>query len=150
MGVMVSAATGAWAASGAGLTRGGFAAGGFAAGGFAASGFAASGFAATGFAAAGFVAAGFAAATLGLGLLDFTVTFGVAMGMGLAGGLATFFLGAAALVAAFLGVAFPGRFAALLGFFEGIVVFRLLTKERAIIPTQSALYRPKGQHICAL
>jgi hypothetical protein len=83
-------------------------------------------------------------------LLDFTGTFGVAIGMGLAGGLTTFFLGAATLTVAFLGVAFPGRLAALLGFFEGILGFRLLTKERAIIPTQSALYRSKGQHICAL
>jgi hypothetical protein len=44
-------------------------------------------------------------------------------------------LGAAALEVAFLDVALPGRLAALFGFFEGIGVFRLLTKERAIIPT---------------
>jgi hypothetical protein len=67
-------------------------------------------------------------------LLGFTVTFDVAMGFAFAGGRATF-LGAAALEVAFLDVALPGRLAALFGFFEGIGVFRLLTKERAIIPT---------------
>jgi hypothetical protein len=118
IGVTGSAATRGAAASGAALGRGGFAATGLT-----------------------------AAATLGLGFVDFTGTFVVAMGMGLAGGLTTFFLGAATFGVAFLGVAFPGRLAALLGFFEGILDFRLLTKERAIIPTQTALYRSKRQHI---
>jgi hypothetical protein len=42
------------------------------------------------------------------------------MGVGFAGGFAAFFLGAATFGVVFLGVAFPGRLAALLGFFEGI------------------------------
>jgi hypothetical protein len=83
---------------------------------------------------------------LGTSLLGFTVTFDVAMGFAFAGGRAAFF-GAAALRAAFFGVALPGRLAALLGFFEGIWIFRLLTKERAIIPTQSRVYRACAQHI---
>jgi hypothetical protein len=80
----------------------------------------ASGFARAGFTAAALTAAGFAITGLGAGLLSFTVTFDVG-GDGLAfeGGRATF-LGAAVLWAAFLGVALPGRLAALLGFFEGI------------------------------
>jgi hypothetical protein len=52
-------------------------------------------------------------------LVGFTVTFGVAMGLAFVGGRAAF-LGAAALCVAFLGVALPGRFAALFDFFEGI------------------------------
>jgi len=81
------------------------------------------------------LAAGFATGFgFGMDLLGFTVTFDVAMGFAFAGGRATFFA-AAALEVAFLGVALPGRLAALFGFFEGIWVFRLLTKERAIIPT---------------
>jgi hypothetical protein len=56
-------------------------------------------------------------------LVGFTVTFDVAMGFAFIGGRAAF-LGAAALRAAFLGVALPGRLAALFGFFEGILVFR--------------------------
>jgi hypothetical protein len=91
------------------------------------------GFSAAGLARAGFVSAGFALTVLDAVLVGFTVTFDVANGFAFVGGRAAF-LGAAALVA-FLGVALPGRLAALLGFFEGILVFRLLTKERAIIPT---------------
>jgi hypothetical protein len=68
----------------------------------------------------GFVIADFAITGLGAGLLGFTVTFDVAgVGLAFAGGRATF-LGAAILWVAFLGVALPGRLAALLGFFEGI------------------------------
>jgi hypothetical protein len=96
--------------------------------------------------AADFPAAGLAAALLAAGLelgLDcFTFTFDVAMGVGLAGGFTAFF-GVDPFGVAFLIVALPGRLAALLGFFEGIVIFRLLTKERAIIPTQKRLYRPE-------
>jgi hypothetical protein len=52
--------------------------------------------------------------------LGFTVTLDVEDGgVGLAGGRAAFF-GGAAFGADFLGMAFPGRLAALLGFFEGI------------------------------
>jgi hypothetical protein len=79
-------------------------------------------------------------------LFGFTVTFDVAMGFAFVGGC-TAFLGAATFGAAFLEMALPGRFAALLGFFEGIWELRLLTKERAIIPTQAGLYRPRIQHI---
>jgi hypothetical protein len=64
------------------------------------------------------VAAGFAAAALGDGLCGFTVTFDV-MGLGLGGGRVAF-LATAALRTAFFGIAFPGFFAALFGFFEGI------------------------------
>jgi hypothetical protein len=60
-----------------------------------------------------------AAAGLELGLVCFTFTFDVAMGMSLAGGL-TALWGAATFGVAFLIVALPGRLAALLGFFEGI------------------------------
>jgi hypothetical protein len=69
--------------------------------------------------------AGLAIAGLGAGLFGFTVTLDVrGGGMGLAGGRSTFLgtatLRAAALCAAFLGAAFPGRLAVLLDFFEGI------------------------------
>jgi hypothetical protein len=58
----------------------------------------------------------------GAGLFGFTVTFDVGSDcLAFAGGRANF-LGADALWAAFFGVAFPGRLAALLGFFEGIEV----------------------------
>jgi hypothetical protein len=80
------------------------------------------------------------------GLVGFTVTFDVAIGLAFVGGRAAF-LGAAALCVAFFGVALPGRLAALFDFFEGILIFRLLTKERAIIPTHSCLYRPRAKHI---
>jgi hypothetical protein len=79
-------------------------------------------------------------------LLGFTVTFDVAMGFAFVGGRAAF-LDPATFGAAFLEMALPGRFAALLGFFEGIWELRLLTKERAIIPTQAGLYRSRTQHI---
>ena len=47
----------------------------------------------------------------------------LSIGIGLAGTLACcFFLGAATFGRVFLGAALPGRFAALLGFFEGIEV----------------------------
>jgi hypothetical protein len=55
-----------------------------------------------------------------MGLLGFTITFDVTGDdLAFAGGFTTFF-GAATLGVAFLGVALPGRLAALLGFFEGI------------------------------
>jgi hypothetical protein len=64
-------------------------------------------------------ATGFAAC-LGTGLFGFTMTFDVERdGAGLAEARATF-LGAAALCAGLLGAAFPGRLAALFGFFEGM------------------------------
>jgi hypothetical protein len=67
-------------------------------------------------------AAGFAAAGLGTGLCCFTVTFDVAVvGLRLGGGRAAF-LATATLRVAFFGIAFPGFFAALFGFFEGIAV----------------------------
>jgi hypothetical protein len=92
-----------------------------------------------GWAGWGGVAAGFAAA-LGGDLFDFTVTFDTG-GLGLGEGRVAF-LATAALRTAFLGIAFPGFFAALFGFFEGIFSLRLQTRERAIIPTLIALYRP--------
>ena len=80
------------------------------------------GLSAAGFACGAFVIAGFALTGLVAGLVGFTVTFDVAMGVGLAGGLAVFLVGAATLgVAFFIVVALPGRLAALLGFFEGIL-----------------------------
>lgn len=63
-------------------------------------------------------AAGFAAGALGAGFCGFTGTFDV-MGFGLGGGRVAF-LATAALRTAFLGIAFPGFLAALIGFFEGI------------------------------
>jgi len=94
------------------------------------------------FARAALPAAGFAAVDLGPGLLGFTVTFDVAiMGACLGCGRAAFFLMAALLRAAFPALAFPGFLAALLGFFEGIYGLRLFTKERAIIPARTGLYR---------
>jgi hypothetical protein len=75
-------------------------------------------------------------------LLAFTVTFGVAiLGVGLCCGRTAFF-GADTFVLAFPGLAFPGFFTAFVGFFEGIYRLRLFTKERAIIPTPTGLYRP--------
>jgi hypothetical protein len=73
-----------------------------------------------GFAFGSFAAAGFAATGLELGFGDFTGTFVMATGVGFADGFAVFFLGAATFAVVFFGVAFPGRLAALLGFFEGI------------------------------
>ncbi|MGB6310652.1 MAG: hypothetical protein WBF89_22945 [Steroidobacteraceae bacterium] len=103
--------------------------------GFGRAAFAGAGFTGTAFATAGFVTAGFviadlaiadltiaglAIAGLGTGLLGFTGTFDVGGdGLAFAGGRSTF-LRVAALCAAFLGAALPGRLAALLGFFEGI------------------------------
>jgi hypothetical protein len=55
-----------------------------------------------------------------MGFGDFTGTFVMATGVGFADGFAVFFLGAATFAVVFFGVAFPGRLAALLGFFEGI------------------------------
>src|SRR6202020_2567684 len=106
----------------------------------------------TGFSTAGFAggvlgAAGLAVTGLATGLVGFTVTFDVAIGLAFVGGRAAF-LGAAALCVVFLGGALPGRLAALFDFFEGIWIFRLLTKERAIIPPHSCLYRPRAKHIC--
>ena len=98
------------------------------------------GLSAAGFACGALVIAGFALTGLGTDLVCFTVTFDVAIGFAFVGGRAAFF-GAAALCVVFLGVALPGRLAALFGFFEGIWIFRLLTKERAIIPTHSGVYR---------
>ncbi|HTB28026.1 MAG TPA: hypothetical protein VK715_03650 [Steroidobacteraceae bacterium] len=72
-------------------------------------------------------AAGFAAGALGAGFCGFTGTFDV-MGFGLGGGRVAF-LATAALRTAFLGIAFPGFLAALIGFFEGIWVSA--SKERA-------------------
>jgi hypothetical protein len=62
-------------------------------------------------------AAGFAVGALG-GFCGFTGTFDV-MGLGLGGGRVAF-LATAVLRTAFLGIAFPGFLAALIGFFEGI------------------------------
>jgi hypothetical protein len=79
-------------------------------------------FSTAGFALGVWVTAGFALTGLDVGLVVFTVTFDVAMGFAcftFVGGRAAF-LGATAFWVAFLGVALPGRFAALLGFFEGI------------------------------
>jgi hypothetical protein len=88
--------------------------------GFGRTAFAGTGFIGAVFATAGFAIVDFTMAGLGTGLLGFTVTFDVGGdGLLFAGGRSTF-LGAAALCAAFLGVALPGRLAALLGFFEGI------------------------------
>src|SRR6202035_3739155 len=82
----------------------------------------------TGFAIAGLAVTGLAMG-LGAGLFGFTVTFDVAGDdVGLAGGRTAFFLGAAALCAAFFGIALPGRLAALFGFFEGICSLRSLRK----------------------
>jgi hypothetical protein len=90
-------------------------------------------------------ATGFAA-DLGVGLCGFTVTFDVTVvGFGLDGGRAAF-LATATLRAAFFGIALPGFLATLFDFFEGICSLRLLTKERAIIPTHDGLYRACGQH----
>jgi hypothetical protein len=60
-------------------------------------------------------------AALGTGFWGFTVTFDVAMGVGLAGGRAAFFA-ADTFNLTFPGFAFPGFLAALFGFFEGITV----------------------------
>jgi hypothetical protein len=73
------------------------------------------------------------------------------MGEGLCRGRAAF-LGAADFWLTFPGVAFPGIgfpgfLAAFFGFFVGIYRLRLFTKERAIIPTPTGLYRPRAQHI---
>jgi hypothetical protein len=88
-----------------------------------------------------------AAATLGDGLCGFTVTFDV-IGFGLGDGRVAFLATAATLRGtAFFGIAFPGFFAALFGFFEGICSLRLQTRERAIIPTRTALYRPSRPHL---
>jgi hypothetical protein len=87
--------------------------------GLSAAGFAGGAFAGGTFACGAFVIAGFAFTVLGAGLVGFTVTFDVAMGFAFVAGRAGFFA-AAALCAAFLGVALPGRLAALFGFFEGI------------------------------
>jgi hypothetical protein len=73
-----------------------------------------------GFGLGAFVTATFAGDGLELALGDFTGTFVVAICKGLAGGLSAFFLGAATFGVVFLDVAFTGRFAAFLGFFEGI------------------------------
>jgi hypothetical protein len=54
------------------------------------------------------------------------------------------FFGAAATGLTFPGVAFPGFFPDFFGFFVGIYRFRLFTKERAIIPTPTGLYRPSA------
>jgi hypothetical protein len=62
--------------------------------------------------------AGFAVGALDAGFCGFTGTFDV-MGLGLGGGR-TGFLATAVLRTAFLGIAFPGFLAALIGFFEGI------------------------------
>jgi hypothetical protein len=71
-------------------------------------------------AAAGLAGAGFGVSALGVGLLGFTVTLDVEdVGVDLAGGRAAF-LSKAGFGVAFLDVAFPGRLAALFGFFEGI------------------------------
>jgi hypothetical protein len=70
--------------------------------------------------AVGAAGEGFAAVVLEFGLGCFTITFDVAMGVGLVGGLAVFLVGAATFGVAFLLIALPGRLAALLGFFEGI------------------------------
>jgi hypothetical protein len=71
------------------------------------------------------------------------------VGLGLEGGRGAF-LATATLRVAFFGIAFPGFLAALFGFFEGICSLRLLTKERAIIPTRGALYRPPKLHLLTL
>jgi hypothetical protein len=80
------------------------------------------------------------AAGLGVGFCGFTVTFD-AVGLGLVDGRAA---AATFRVEAFFVIAFPGFFAALFGFFEGICSLRLQTRERAIIPTHLDLYRPSG------
>jgi hypothetical protein len=91
----------------------------------------AAGLGAAGFGVAGeeAVGNGLAAAVLELGLDCFTFTFDVELGVGLAGGFTAFF-GLATFGVAFLIVALPGRLAALLGFFEGILYFPPLN-ERA-------------------
>jgi hypothetical protein len=66
-----------------------------------------------------FATASLAARELDADLVGFTVTFDVAMGFAFVG-VRTAFLGAATFAVAFFGIAFPGRLAALLGFFEGI------------------------------
>ncbi|MGC1387343.1 MAG: hypothetical protein WA807_04980 [Steroidobacteraceae bacterium] len=98
-------------------------------------------------AAAGFGDAGFAAALgtdlaagLGAGLCDFSDALDVADAA----------LAETTLRVAFFGLTLPGFLAALIGFFEGICCFRLLSRERAIIPTQSRLYRPSRQHLLTL
>jgi hypothetical protein len=84
----------------------------------ASAGFAAAG---TGFATAGTdtAFADFAFSAFGVGLWGFTVALDVEEDVDLAGGRAAF-LSKATFGVAFLGVAFPGRLAVLLGFFEGI------------------------------
>ena len=84
-------------------------------------------FSTAGFARGVWVIAGFALTGLDVGLVGFTVTFDVAMGVCLSSGRAAF-LGAAALWPAFPGVALPGFLAALVGFFEGIYRLRLFMK----------------------
>ncbi|MGO9036503.1 MAG: hypothetical protein ACLPQI_13260 [Steroidobacteraceae bacterium] len=107
-------------------------------------------------AAAGFADAGFAAALgtdlaagLGAGLWGFSDALDVAdAALAIAEGRAA--LAETTLRVAFFGLTFPGFLAALIGFFEGICCFRLLSRERAIIPTQSRLYRPSRQHLLTL
>jgi hypothetical protein len=92
------------------------------------------------------LAAGFtASADFAAGLCDFTDGLDVpAVARAFAEGRSA--LAEAILRVAFFGLAFAGVLAVLFGFFEGICSFRLLTKERAIIPTQGRLYRPSRQH----
>jgi hypothetical protein len=106
--------------------------------------------AAAGLRTAGFAAADLTAAGLGADFCGFTGTFELAVvGLRVGGGRAAF-LATATLRVAFLGIAFPGRLAALFGFFEGICRLRLLTKERAIIPTHCGLYRPSRAHLLTI
>jgi len=113
---------------------------------------AAAGFAGAGLAAAlsADLAAGLtASADLAAGLCDFTDPLDVAdVALALAEDRAA--LAEATLRVAFFGPAFPGFLAVLIGFFEGICSFRLLSRERAIIPTQCRLYRPSRQHLLTL
>jgi len=92
-------------------------------------------------------AAGFAAVAFEGALVGFTGTFDVTVMGGCLGCDFAAFFGTAEPRLPFAGVAFPGFFAAFFGFFVGIYRFRLFTKERAIIPTPSGLYRPSAQHI---
>jgi hypothetical protein len=88
-------------------------------------------------------AAGFAAADFGTDLVGFTATLGKT-GFGVAFVAArTVFFGATnfGVAVAFFAGALPGFLADLFGFFEGILVSVLQTKERAIIPTLPPLYR---------
>ncbi len=99
-----------------------------------------------------FVGAGLAAAILGgvLAAGDFTAGFAVfaaaLAGTAFAGAFFAgrgVFLAAAVFAAGFFAGALPGFLADLLDFFADMMLTASYTRERAIIPTRDALYRPR-------